>query len=105
MAGDSTDITSRLDTWIAVGVGAFLSVASFILAAVWRQWLFLLVGLAFAAFIPSRYFSPTPLFRPFGRASLVAQVNASLSMPRWVNVCDWVGIGLFVSYLVLKWVA
>ena len=105
MAAGSAGITSRLESWISVGVVVLLSLASFAVAAATRNWSLLLIGFGCVSCIPSRYFSPAPLFRPLGRASLVSQVNASLSMPRWASVCDWVGLGLWVLYGVLRWAA
>ena len=62
--------TSRLDSWISVAFGATLAIACFILAVVSKDWGLILGGLGLAAFIPSRYFAPLPLFQSLGSTSI-----------------------------------
>ncbi len=105
MTSNPPRLSKRLDAWLSVGAVAALSIIACALAAWTRHWSFLLVGLGFAAFIPSRYYSPTPLFQPFRRATFLEQWNSSLTMPRWAQACDWLAIGLFALYFLIKWLA
>ena len=91
--------TSRLDSWVSVGVGAALAIARFVLAVVAKDWGLILGGLGLAAFIPSRYFAPLPLFQSLGNTS----TRSYLSMPHWAHTLDWLGIALLFASLGVKW--
>ena len=98
----SPDIASRLDRWISVGIGALLSLGCLIAAILDRSWAVGVAALGFAAFLPGRYFSPTPFFQPMGRG-IQSATRSYLSMPRWVSACELVGILLFVGFIVVEW--
>ncbi len=96
------DFPFRLDSVIEVGIGIFLVVASFTLAIVSKEWTLVLGGIGFAAFLPSRYYNPSPLFRPLTRATLQSKVARDLAEPRWIWVCDLVGIFLLLATVVIR---
>jgi hypothetical protein len=89
---------SPLDSWISVGIYILLSVACFVLAGLTGDWTAILIGLAFVAYIPSRYFDPVPVFQPLGTMYV-----SFLFLPRWVKALNWVGIALVVIVCVIRW--
>jgi hypothetical protein len=102
MAAESSDIASRLDRWISVGIGAVLSVGCLVAAILNRNWAIAIAGFGFAAFLPGRYFSPTPFFQPV-RRGLQSATRSYLSMPRWVAASELLGILLFIGFLIVAW--